>query len=138
MHHQVQERERDYRAAQEVLRHTPANERFPDLEDVRFTLATLAAAETKARQLLKDNLTPEQRSQLEQRGAFEVIGCDTGTRYRIKCYPNYNVHPLVADARALCFQPTGVPYLSDIMLAQKIALENYETDALAVANRRFW
>jgi hypothetical protein len=37
-------------------------------------------------------------------------------------------------ARSLCFVPKGRLVLGDVMLAQKLALELFESNALAVAN----
>jgi hypothetical protein len=91
-------------------------------------------AETKAAQFLRDNLTPEQRAQLERYGDFEVTGCHTGHRYRITPQRSFNVHQLDHRIGSWCFVPMGANTRGDIMLAQKIALENYETDALHVAN----
>jgi hypothetical protein len=34
----------------------------------------------------------------------------------------------------LCFSPEGLDLAGDIMLGQKIALENYEPEALEIAN----
>ena len=69
---------------------------------------------------------------------FEVIGCDTGKRYRILYGTAANVHELDDDGRPLigcCFVPIGYLVPGDVMLAQKIALETNERAALAVANR---
>jgi len=49
-----------------------------------------------------------------------------------------NIEELAAGgyvARRWCFGPEGASATGDIMLAQKIALERFEMDALAVANR---
>jgi hypothetical protein len=37
-----------------------------------------------------------------------------------------------------CFAPQGNLAVGDVMLAQKIALETMERDALATANRSHW
>ena len=68
---------------------------------------------------------------------FEVVGSDTGTRYRIRLGTTMNVEEIAANgriARRWCFAPEGAPAAGDVMLAQKIALETFELDALAVAN----
>jgi hypothetical protein len=94
-------------------------------------------AEQRAIGFLKRNLSPAQRSQLEGDGCFDVIGGTTGTRYRIRRGYQLNVEQLDAKGycvRVLCFMPEGRLPIGDIMLAQKLALELFETDAIDVAN----
>ena len=88
--------------------------------------------------LLRKWLSPEQLAQFDAFRNFDVIGCDTGTRYRIRHGPAPNVHEI--DAAGLpvmgwCFVPSRPLVAGDVMLAQKIALETNERAALAVANR---
>jgi hypothetical protein len=48
-----------------------------------------------------------------------------------------NIQMLDQNGRAvqlLCFVPRGLPPVGDVMLAQKLALELFETDTLRVAN----
>ena len=88
--------------------------------------------------LLSEWLTIDQRAQFEAEKCFEIIGCDTGKRYRILYGTAANVHELDDDGRPLmgwCFVPRGYLVPGDVMLAQKIALETNERAALAVANR---
>jgi hypothetical protein len=94
-------------------------------------------AEKRAVALLLSWLTPEQEKQWNARCAFEVIGCDTGTRYRITYRAVMNVHELDADGHSVkqwCFTPEGGLAAGDMLLAQKIALETMETRALTIAN----
>ena len=94
--------------------------------------------ERRGIQLLIDHLSPEQRAQYEKRGYFEVTGGDTGRRYRIRRGSQMNVEALDRNScrvHLLCFMPEGRIPLGDIMLAQKIALELFEREALGVANR---
>ena len=87
--------------------------------------------------LLVSNLTPEQRKQFALYDYFDVIGSDTGTRYRIQNGRSLNVTQLNASGgrvRALCFEPEGALPLGDVMLAQKIALELFESEAIGIAN----
>jgi hypothetical protein len=96
-----------------------------------------SAAERKAMTLLRSWLTPEQDKQWAARREFDVIGCDTGRRYRITYRAVMNVHQLDADGHPVqqwCFAPEGRLAAGDILLAQKIALETMETKALAIAN----
>ena len=87
--------------------------------------------------LLRSWLTPEQDKQWQARREFEVIGCDTGTRYRVTYRAVMNIHQLDPDGRTVaqwCFAPEGGLGPGDILLAQKIALETMERKALALAN----
>jgi hypothetical protein len=67
-----------------------------------------------------------------------VIGCVTGRRYRIRhgCVMNVeHLDDIGRRVRALCFMPEGGLAVGDIMLAQKIALELFETEAIWIANK---
>ena len=89
--------------------------------------------------LLTDNLSPAQRDQLEVFDYFDVVGGDTGTRYRIRFGNLMNVEQLDSSGklvRLLCFAPQGRLPVADTMLAQKIALELFETEAVHTANER--
>jgi hypothetical protein len=94
-------------------------------------------AEKRSVALLRSWLTPEQEKQWQARGAFDVIGCDTGRRYRITYRAVMNVYELGPDGQSVkqwCFVPEGRLAIGDVLLAQKIALETMETKALGVAN----
>jgi hypothetical protein len=94
-------------------------------------------AEERGMTLLRSWLTPEQTEQFDLVHEFDVIGCDTGTHYRITYGTQLNVIQLDKTGRyasRLCFAPDGGLVTGDIMLAQKIALETMEGRALAVAN----
>jgi hypothetical protein len=94
-------------------------------------------ADARALALLRSWLTPEQDEQWAARGEFDVIGSDTGTRYRITCRTIMNVHQLDEVGQSVahwCFAPEGALALGDNLLAQKIALETMERQALAIAN----
>lgn len=95
------------------------------------------AAEKKAMMLLGSWLTPEQDKQWVAHREFDVIGCDTGARYRVTYRAVMNVHQLDPAGRTVaqwCFAPEGGLAPGDILLAQKIALETMERTALALAN----
>jgi hypothetical protein len=95
-------------------------------------------AEEKGFVLLRSWLTPEQKKQWMRVREFEVIGCDTGKRYRIMHSGSMNVCELDQNGLNVmrwCFVPAGLKVTGDILLAQKIALETMEHRALAVANR---
>ena len=91
----------------------------------------------QALQLLVRNLSPAQRQQFARHEYFDVIGGDTGRRYRIRVGRTLNVAQLNASGgcvRMLCFEPQGQLPVGDVMLAQKIALELFESEAIRVAN----
>ena len=88
--------------------------------------------------LLREWLSPEQRQQLDCYDYFEVIGCDSGFKYRIQHGVSTNVVELDRDGRprkGWCFVPEGNLVPGDVMLAQKIALETDEQGALAIAKQ---
>jgi hypothetical protein len=103
------------------------------------TRAPSLEAEQKAHALLCAWLSPEQAQQYSSQKHFEVIGSDTGTRYRIRHGRMVNIDQLDSAGDrvcVLCVVPEGNLAASDCMLAQKIALEMFETKALAIANQR--
>ena len=94
--------------------------------------------EGRALRLLKEWLSPEQLACYERFRYFDVIGSDTGTRFRIHHGTQTNIEELGSRGRLVCkwcFVPDGNLVAGDVMLAQKIALETDERGALAVANR---
>ena len=100
--------------------------------------ARFATREERGVNLLREWLSPEQRAQFDTKRYFDVIGCDSGKRYRIHYGETTNVHEIGDDdlpSVGWCFMPVGSLVAGDVMLAQKIALETYEYGALAVANR---
>ena len=99
--------------------------------------ARRSAAEERGIQLLKINLSPAQLKQYESRRYFDVIGGTTGQPYRIRHGCLRNVDLVDKDGRpscTLCFMPEGHLAIGDVMLAQKLALELFESEALMVAN----
>jgi hypothetical protein len=95
-------------------------------------------AQERGLRLLRDNLTPLQRQQYERYGYFDVLGGNTGKRYRIRHGRQMNIDQLDKNGRRVCgwcFFPQGNLVAGDIMLAQKIALELYEVETLRIANR---
>jgi hypothetical protein len=96
-----------------------------------------AEAEAKGIELLLNNLTPGQQEQYQNLGYFEVVGSLTGRRYRILHGKSRNVIELTENDAwpGRCFTPEGHLASGDCMLAQKIALENYEEDVLKTALR---
>jgi len=95
-------------------------------------------AHERGMRLLKENLTPAQLQQYSRYGYFEVIGGKTGKRYRIRHGRSMNIDQLDKNGRRVCgwcFFPEGNLVTGDVMLAQKVALELFETDALKIANK---
>jgi len=94
--------------------------------------------EGRSLQLLRRWLSPAQRAQYAHMGYFEVVGGETGNRYRIYTGASTNVCEIDENGRpkvGLCFLPRGDLPIGDVMLAQKIALESCEGSALAVARK---
>nr|WP_271497733.1 hypothetical protein [Bradyrhizobium sp. CCBAU 11357] len=87
--------------------------------------------------LLRSWLSPQQRVEFDRKGYFDVVGGDTGKRYRIRRGTSGNVNEIDEYGRrgmGWCFVPIGGLVEGDVMLAQKIALETDEARALSVAN----
>jgi hypothetical protein len=98
-----------------------------------------SSREARGLRLLRNWLSSEQRAQFDAKRYFDVIGCDSGKRYRIHYGIMSNVHEIDAvGCRKVgwCFVPVGGLVAGDIMLAQKIALETNEFAVLAVANKQ--
>ena len=95
-------------------------------------------SQVRAIQLLKQNLSPAQREQFERRRYFEVVGGETGRHYRIREGCQMNVEQLDKSGRRvriLCFMPEGHLAVGDVLLAQKLALELFESETLKVAHK---
>jgi hypothetical protein len=104
-------------------------ERYKAFEDAR---------EGRGITLLREWLSPEQQAQFDASKSFDVIGCDSGKRYRILYGTATNIQELDDAGHPLmgwCFIPSGQLVAGDVMLAQKIALETNERAALAVAKQ---
>jgi hypothetical protein len=92
--------------------------------------------EARARRLLRDWLSPDQRAQFDAKGYFDVTGSHTGRRYRVHQGTMSNVWELDEKMElktGLCFVPERPLAACDVMLAQKIALETNEAAVLAIA-----
>jgi hypothetical protein len=94
--------------------------------------------ETRGVRLLREWLSPEQRAQYDAHRYFDVIGCDSGKRYRIHHGASMNIQEIDGTGRprvGWCFVPNTYLVAGDVMLAQKIALETDELGALDVAKK---
>ena len=95
-------------------------------------------SDARGLRLMRRWLSPDQRAEFDDKGTFEVVGCNSGKRYRIYRGAAQNVFEIDDAGQpkvCLCFMPSGELVAGDVMLAQKIALEANESGALAVANR---
>jgi hypothetical protein len=104
-------------------------QRYKAIQDVR---------EARGITLLREWLSPMQRAQFDASKSFDVVGCDSGRRYRILYGKVTNVHEIDDAGQPVtgwCFIPSEHLVAGDVMLAQKIALETNERATLAVANR---
>jgi len=97
-------------------------------------LSVRMAAEVRARKLLLRTLTPAQREEFETRGYFSVQVAKRG-RFWILPSTVFNVLH-AATGTSYCAGPRSDLPLSDLMLAQKLMLENDPDAFFAVANRR--
>ena len=89
-------------------------------------------------ELLKANLTASQLNDFLTYRCFDVVGGVSGRTYRIRLAGAMNVEEIDEKGRRLgrlCFFPEGTLVDGDVMLAQKVALEAFETETLAVANK---
>jgi hypothetical protein len=114
-------------------------DRAREVQTQRARYWELRASDAEARglKLLREWLSPEQRAQFDAENSFDVIGCHSGKKYRIRYGSAANVDELddAGVARMCwCFVPNAYLVAGDVMLAQKIALETNERGALAVAN----
>lgn len=96
------------------------------------------SARERGRRLLLAHLTPTQRKQYNVHGHFDVVGGETGHRYRIRQGDALNIEEYDRNGTYLnrwCFSPVGNLVLGNILLVQKLALELFESDTRALANR---
>ena len=95
-------------------------------------------AEQKSMRLLRAHLNALQRRQFDEHGWFDVVGGQSGRQYRVHRAYVTNVQEVATDGacvQVLCLSPRAHLPLGDVLLAQKVALEVFEGDALAVACR---
>lgn len=112
--------------------------RLRALRELYWSFIEQKRPEARARRLLREWLSTEQRAQLNADGYFEVTGSHTGRRYRILKGTVSNVLELDEEGQpkiGWCFIPERTLAAGDIMLAQKIALETDEMRVLGLANK---
>src|SRR5437773_5944496 len=94
--------------------------------------------EARAIKLLKEWLSVQQLAQFNAHRYFDVIGCHSGKRYRIRYGTATNIFEVDHAGRpqsVLCFVANRPLAAGDVMLAHKIALETDVWSAVAVAKR---
>ncbi len=102
------------------------------------SVRSIGVAYKRGLELLKANLTPNQLNQFLTYRRFDVVGGVSGRTYRIRFAGAMNVEELDEEGqcvRRLCFFPEGQLVEGDVVLAQKVALEAFEAEALAIANK---
>ena len=110
-----------------------------DLEDIPSPGAT-KRARRRARALLEENLSREQRKELKRKGYFHVYS-SRGNVFRIAREFPFNVR-LAGEAKRsrifFCLEAEDplVP-VEDVMLAQKLMLETDEGEFLRLANMAY-
>ena len=75
-------------------------------------------SEERSQDLLRQWLSPDQAKQYDKYQRFEVVGSDTGTRYRILRGTTMNIEELAADGyvtQRWCFAPEGTFATGDVM-----------------------
>jgi len=93
-------------------------------------------SEMRGIKLLREWLSPQQLVQFHRFRYFDVIGCHSGKKYRIRYGTGTNIWELDRYGHpkaGWCFVPNEPLVPGDVMLAQKISLETDEWSALAVA-----
>ena len=83
-------------------------------------------------------MSPAQQAHFAEKSYFEVVVGDAGKQYRIYAGAGMNVCEVGEKGRpilGLCFVPVGELPIGDVVLSQKIALENCESGVLEVARR---
>ena len=101
------------------------------------TVCAPVRARRRGFELLKSNLNPRQLDQFNRERTFEVYGGATGRHYRIRRGWSMNIDEIGAGGSVVktwCFYPKGRLCLGDVLLAQKVALEAFELEALEVGN----
>lgn len=106
---------------------------------LRFLLLQLfdrRGVEQRGLELLNAHLSAAQFENFNSHGYFEVSGGDTGSRYVIRNDRTINIDQLDCEGRCVkswCFFPRGYLARGDVLLAQKLALECFENEALSLA-----
>jgi hypothetical protein len=93
-------------------------------------------SEVRGLRLLREWLSPKQLAQFDAHKYFDVIGCQSGKRYRLRYGTQMNIYELDPAGRPLsgwCFVPKDGLVPGDVVLAQKIALETDELAAMRIA-----
>lgn len=95
-------------------------------------------ADKRAQGLLVECLSPAQKEEFNYRRSFTVVSKSKRT-YRIEFVRNYNVRLLNAHHQSIaayCAGPLEDVPIADMMLSQKLMLENDEERFLRIANKQ--
>ncbi len=120
------------------FRHVSREPRLVAARDLYRSSQRERTPEARGRKLLREWLSPAQRETFDAYGYVDVLGSESGQRYRIYYGSISNIRELNEKddpVAGLCFAPAAALPPGDVMLAQKIVLENDESRALAIANR---
>jgi hypothetical protein len=115
---------------------TTGSRRAQAVRDWYRELGCASESEARGLRLLREWLSADQLAQYDAHRYFDVIGCHSGKRYRIRHGTGTNIYELDYAGRpqaGWCFVPKDYLVAGDVMLVQKIALETNERGALAVA-----
>jgi hypothetical protein len=117
-----------FRALRNGLERVLAAHRYPEIGPIESYRAQELSLD-----LLVRCLTATQRADFAHTHAFEVRG-ESGQHYRITYGKRANIQVLAPSGivRRLCAGPLDVPAPA-VMLAQKLMLENQETEFLRIA-----
>src|SRR4029079_7544435 len=110
---------------------------LPALRRIVEAIWAPARARRRGFELLKRNLSPRQLDQFNRERLFEVYGGVTGRHYRIRRGWSMNIDEIGTGGSVVktwCFYPKGRLCVGDVLLAQKVALEAFELEALDVDN----
>jgi hypothetical protein len=114
------------------------HEGFSLMQNAMTDLVARKNAHEKGLALLREWLSPEQLSDFDHHGHFYVVGSVSGIKYRIRLNTPYNIDVMSGTeiVKQLCFGPEGIDCIGDLMLAQKLAIELCEGEALRATNVR--
>jgi hypothetical protein len=109
-------------------------------QNSRYEAIHKARAEKRARTLLLNLLSDQQRLEFQSHGFFYVTGGSSGDRYRIRLDSVVNIDVISKDGTVreyLCARPIGDIPMYDVMAAQLLYLQDPGSEArfLNQANR---
>ena len=104
-----------------VVRRTEACPRADAIRELYRKFFAENTSDARSVRLLLKWLSPDQREQFDDSRFFDVVGCDSGRRYRIYdgiASPNvYEIDDVGRRIVGLCFMPAGHLPWGDVILA---------------------